>query len=138
MKEDITNIIDSYLSRKENGMDFSEIRKELNARNLDADKIKFIIREIDNQTLFKEQNKTLKVNSKAIKVIGLVLMFGGVFVTLVTFLGVIDLGGSYIIAYGPIVSGFLLYLQAGNLATGNGKIKNRKKQLKPMGESSIK
>ncbi|MFT5749744.1 MAG: hypothetical protein ACI93S_001007 [Ancylomarina sp.] len=138
MKEDISNIIDYYLGRKQNGMDFSEIRKELNARNLDADKIKLIIREIDNQILFKEKDKIFKVNSKGTKIISLVLMFGGGFVTLVTFFGVLDLGGSYIIAYGPIVSGFLLYLNASDVAKGNGMIKNRKNKLKPMGESLIK
>jgi len=138
MKADISIIIDYYVEQKQKGLDLSEIRKELKARNLDADKIKFIMREIDNRILFKEQDKGFKVNTNGTKIIGLVLMFGGIFVTVVTFFGVVDLGGSYLIAYGPIISGFLLYLQSGYLAKGNGKIKNRKMKLKTMGESSIK
>jgi hypothetical protein len=138
MKADVSNIIDYYVEQKQKGLDFSEIRKELKARNLDADKIKFIIREIDNQILFKEQDKGFKINANGARIFGLVLMFGGILVTVVTFFGVVDLGGSYLIAYGPIISGFLLYLQSGQLAKGNGKIKNRKKKLKSMGESSIK
>ena len=138
MKEDVSNIIDYYLGRKQKGMDFSEIRKELNSRNLDADKIKLIIREIDNQILFKEKEQILKGNLKVTKIIGFVLMFGGGFVTLATFFGVIDLGGSYIIAYGPIISGFFLYMNSEYITKGNGKIKNRKKKMKPMVENLIK
>tara|TARA_R110001583_G_scaffold47395_5_gene148451 strand:+ start:17461 stop:17877 length:417 start_codon:yes stop_codon:yes gene_type:complete len=137
MTEDISSIIDYYVVQKQKGLDFSEIRKELKAKNLEADKIKLIIREVDNRILFKAQNESFKVNSNGTKIIGLVLMFGGIFITVVTFFGIVDLGGSYLIAYGPIISGFLLYLQADGLAKGNGRIKNRKKKLKTMRESSI-
>lgn len=112
MTDETSDIIDHYIEQKKKGMDFSEIRKELKEKNLDSDKIKFIIREVDNQMLFEAQDKSFKVSFNETKIIGLVLMFGGGFITVFTFFGVIDLGGTYLIAYGPIIGGYLLYLQS--------------------------
>lgn len=113
MTEDLSKIIDYYVEKKKDGLDFSEIRKELQARNLDSDKIKFIMNEIDKQVLLAAQGKSIKISLNETKIIGLILMFGGGFITITTFFGFIDLGGSYLVAYGPVIGGYLLYLQSG-------------------------
>lgn len=54
--------------------------------NLDSDKIKLIMREIDNQILFEVQDRSFKMNINGTKIVGLVLMFGGGFITVFTYL----------------------------------------------------
>lgn len=108
-----TNVdIQHYADKKKNGTDYSVIRKELENKGYTKEQISEIIREAD-KILFEGDSKTsVKGKFKQAKIIGYILMFGGGFVTLATYFNWIDLKGVYILAWGPLLSGYFLILIA--------------------------
>jgi len=105
-------IIDEYVEKRKNGLDFSEIRKELKNLNLTSEEIRIIVREIDNQVINDELYKSKNTLVNEMKYIGLFLMLGGGFVTVASYFGLIDTNGYYVISYGPIIGGYLIYLKS--------------------------
>ena len=126
MEDNIKNLIDYYTDKKRQGLDFSEIRKELTLKNHDPETIKTIIKGIDNQILNEELNRSKKIRSNEIKIIGLILFIGGTIVTFATFLGIINMRGYFILAYGPILAGFLMIVASRNMKSGSRKISKKK------------
>lgn len=104
------SIVEHYLKKKKEGLGFSEIRKELTEKNLDADTISEIIKEIDNKLLKHETGKAFKLRSTELKGVGLFVMIGGGLVTFATYFNLIDLKGYYIAAWGPLIGGYLMIL----------------------------
>lgn len=105
-------LIRSYLEQKKSGKDYSEIRKELFQKGYSKEEVSFLIREIDSLLLSSMviQKETKDVNFGMIA--GYVLLFGGGIITVATYFRIIDLNGYYIIAYGPILSGYFIILRA--------------------------
>lgn len=127
MEDNINNLIDYYTKKKREGLDFSEIRKELILKNYDPDTIKIIINGIDNQILNEELNKVNKSRFNELKVSGLILMIGGGVITLGTYFGIINIGGYYIIAYGPIIAGYFMILASRRIKSGKNRITGKKR-----------
>ncbi len=88
-------------------MDFSQMRKELESKNIDADEINIVVRQVDKQVLRHQEVQTAHTLGKNIFYGGLVLALAGVVITVATLSGVFQLGNTYtiVVAYGPIGAG---------------------------------
>ena len=104
-------LVDYYFDKKKSGMDFSEIRKELKAKDLDEAQIKNIIKEIDIKAL--EHAKTAgKMKPKDLRLIGYALMLIGGGLTFAVYFKMLDLGKYLFVAYGPVIIGYILVVMA--------------------------
>ncbi len=110
MKTDIDELIKYYLAEKRNGKEFTEIRKELEEKKVEEKIIKLIIRSIDNNILKEETSKVANLKAREVIVIGIVLTLIGIFITMGTYSGVIQMGDSFLFAYGPVFGGIAILL----------------------------
>lgn len=98
--------IDYYLEKsKDPGFQIDQIRKELESNNVPDDEIKIIVKLVDaniqNRVLIKSSNG----RSKEILIAGIVLTLVGAFITIGSFTGLINMGNSFFIVYGPFFGG---------------------------------
>ena len=97
------------LAEKKKGREYDAIRRDLRARGCEEDEIKTIIREADDLFLDslrgKDDKPLFKINYK---LYGYGLIFLGSGFTFLTYTGIINLGDSFVILYGPVVSGIAL------------------------------
>ena len=102
-------VVAFYLKKlEEKNFDISQVRRDLEKENYDENEIKVIVKLVDNEIqrkLFESAN-----NSKLTDLIklGVVLTLIGSAITIGTFLGLVSMGDSFLIAYGPIVAGVSL------------------------------
>lgn len=127
MQYSLNSVIEEYTLKKKKGMEFSKIRKELLEKNIDEDDVSYIIRCIDDNILNEELAGSGRRRMNEMKLIGFFLLTGGLCITLLTYTGIIDLKGHFILMYGPVIGGFLLIRASGNV----------KKQNKPAGKRHI-
>ncbi len=113
----INQLIQHFLEEKKNGMDFSEIRKTLEQNGIEEDKIKIIIRDIDNKILREEQIKSNNQKARELIYIGLFFTIAGLFLTIGSYTGFIDLGNVFVLAWGPVLGGL------GTMFAGYGKLR---------------
>lgn len=112
LTDNFNQLVEECVEMNKSGKGFTEIRKVLEARKLDSDYITDVIRETDNRILRGEKSNSLKLRSRELRIIGLVIMIGGGAITSLTYLGLIDLNGYYVLAWGPIIGGYLMILAA--------------------------
>jgi len=91
-------------------MGFSEIRKALESKNIEEAQIKAIIRTIDNKVLGEATEKSKNLKAKEIIYLGLFITVVGIFITIATYTGMINMGDSFLLAYGPILGGIAILL----------------------------
>jgi hypothetical protein len=108
MNYDVDKLIGKYLNEKRNGKDFTDIRKELEELSVEESKIRFIIRSIDNVILKEETNKVANIKAREVITIGGILSAVGLFITIGTYSGLIYMGNSFLIAYGPLFTGIAI------------------------------
>lgn len=106
MPKNLFEIEKKYLEKRHQGMEFSEMRKEMLNEGLDPEAVSIVIRSIDNKILNGEKFKVRQSNKSELFYVGLILLGFGVFFTAGTFMGWLGSGGGYILAYGPILGGF--------------------------------
>ena len=94
-----------YFVKKKDGMSFSHIRKDLEDKGLSNEQISVIIRSIDHKIITDEVSKSNKSIGKQMIFMGLVLTSLGLFITIATYSGFIDMGDQYLLSYGPIFGG---------------------------------
>ncbi len=102
---DLFELEKEYLPQRRAGKDFSEIRKELKYRGLDAIGIRILFDSIERQLITDKLENQAKQKNLALQYGGLVFMVLGGIVSLLSFLGVIGIQGTYVIAYGPFFGG---------------------------------
>lgn len=107
----IKELVDYYFEKKKSGMDFSEIKKELKAKDLDEAQIKNIITEIDARVLENVQTSG-KMKPKDLRLIGYALMLIGGGLTFAVYFKMIVLGKFLFAAYGPVIIGYILVVMA--------------------------
>ena len=112
MEKDFKSLVDFYHQKKIEGMDFSQIRRELADKNMEEEMIKNIVREIDNRILNGDTKKAGKLKPRELRLIGWTLMIIGGLITLGTYFHWIDVKGYYIVSYGPVIVGYLLIIAA--------------------------
>jgi hypothetical protein len=103
--------INYYLDKSyEENFDLSQLRKELENSNFNPDDIKEIIRLIDND-LQKRAVINSNINrAKEMIYIGVFLVFVGLGITLSTYIGLVKMGDSFLVVYGPFIGGISLIL----------------------------
>ncbi len=111
---DFKELVDLYHQKKIEGMDFSQIRKELAEKNIEKDMIKDIVRAIDDRMLSGEVKTKKKgmFKTRELRLIGWTLMIIGGVVTLGTYLHWFDMKGYYFVSYGPVIAGYLIIIAA--------------------------
>lgn len=106
----LDELVDYFLNEKRKGMGFSEIRKILESKNIEDEKIKVIIRTIDSQIIREETIKSQNQKARELIYIGAVVTLTGLIITAGTYLGLINTGNSFLLAYGPILAGIGMLL----------------------------
>lgn len=112
MTQDFKDLVDFYHAKKIEGMDFSQIRKEMKDKGIDENIIKNVVREIDNKILSGEVKKSGKLKARELRLIGWTLMILGGIATLGTYFQWFDIKGYHIVAYGPVIAGYLMIVAA--------------------------
>jgi hypothetical protein len=112
MEKDFKKLVDYYHTQKINGKDFSLIRKEMKDKGIDENTIKSVVREIDNKILSGEVKKPGKLKAREMRLIGWVLMIIGGVATLGSYFHWFDIKGYHILAYGPVIAGYLMIVAA--------------------------
>lgn len=131
-------IVNYYLERiGRDEIEFDQIRKELESKNLDDKSITDIIRKVDEQLLHQVSNQHRLANLKRLAIFGAALMLFGFIFTISSFLGLFQTDRHQIIvfAYGPLFSGLFILLaamrrknQKGNFFLANKSFFNRGKR----------
>jgi hypothetical protein len=100
--------IDTLFEKVDSGeLEFSKLRKTLEAQNIEKSEIDIIVPFIDRKIIRATQIKAEREKGKNLFYGGLILAGVGLIVTIGTLTGLIDLKGVGIIAYGPIAGGLI-------------------------------
>lgn len=104
-------LVDHYLreSAKPN-FEIDQIRKELEPNNVPEEDIQAIIRLVDNHMQRRELSKSTINKSKEYIGVGALLTIIGLCITIGTYTGAISMGNSFLLMYGPIITGGSLML----------------------------
>jgi len=105
-----SGMVDYYLEKSKNPeFQIDQIRKELEENNVPEEEIRVIVRLVDNdiqkRALVGESNS----KSSEIMIAGIILTIVGSGITLGTYTGLIDMGNSFLIVYGPFFAGLSMY-----------------------------
>lgn len=110
--------IDHYFELIDSGqMEFSTLRKTLEADSIPMDEINIVVRQIDNQLIRSAQKRTDHSVGRNLFLGGLILSALGLILTISTYLGLINTGNVYVLAYGPFLGGLVIAM------TGKSKMK---------------
>lgn len=118
--KNIEELIEYFLIEKRKGKAFSEIRGELVEMNINEQDVKTILSLIDEYILNEEMLKSKRQKAKELIYIGAFIFLVGFIFTVSTYVGLINMGDSFILAYGPILAG------VGITYTGVRKLKQHK------------
>lgn len=102
-------LVDHYL-RKINEGDFEiiQVRQELEANRVPEDEIRKIVWLVDNELQRQLLTRTANAKSNEIIWYGLALAALGAIVTIATYTGLINMGNSFLLLYGPFLAGISL------------------------------
>lgn len=104
-------IIDHYILEAQNpGFEIDTIIRELSEKNVDHEEIQIIVRVVDNEIQRNVLIKTANDKSKELILVGLVLAVIGGGITIGTYTGLINLGNTFLLAYGPFFAGVSIML----------------------------
>lgn len=112
MAQDFKELVEFYHAKKIEGMDFSQIRKEMSEKGIEESSIKNVVREIDNKILSGDIKKAKNIKAKELRLIGWLLMIIGGGITLASYFQWLNIKGYYIVSYGPVIAGYLMILAA--------------------------
>lgn len=103
---DRARLIDFFL-QKLNDKDFqiSEIRLEMEKYNLPEEEIRTVVRIIDNEIQRRDLLRLENSKARNLTWVGVVLTGIGAFVTIATYVGLIDMGDQFLLTYGPFLGG---------------------------------
>ncbi len=103
---DRAKIVDYYIQKIENkDFEIYQVREELTKNNFEEEEIKIIVRLVDNEVQRRLRVKSGDSRSNELILIGSILTAFGAGITLATYTGIIDMGNSFLITYGPFLGG---------------------------------
>ncbi|MCB9263005.1 MAG: hypothetical protein H6607_11580 [Flavobacteriales bacterium] len=116
--ENIEELVQHYLEKRENGMEITQMRKELESHNLDSATTSLIIRRVDNIILGELRRRPTRNELKMHRrsnglfdmISGAVMLFGSIFLMLYMYYH----NSSYIVAYGLMGAGLALIIKGWN------------------------
>jgi len=118
MKYNRAKTIDFFVNEINSGkMEFSDVRKNLEQKNIDDKEIVVVVRQVDKEVQRLAALKASQSIGRNLFYGGLLLCFIGIILTVGTYLSIIDIGPYFIIATGPIFGGLILAM------TGKSKMK---------------
>lgn len=103
---DRAKIVNYYLQKiKDKDFEILDVRRDLERNSFDEEEIKIIVRLVDSE--LQRKLLTAEDNKKAIDLVlvGGVITLVGLIITVGTYTGVINMGGSFLIVYGPFFGG---------------------------------
>jgi len=104
-------LVDYYIEKsKEPDFRISQVRKELEARNIPDEEIKAIVRLVDHSMQMDALTKSSNKRANEFIIAGAILTLVGAGVTIGTYTGLIDMGNSFLIVYGPFFGGLSILL----------------------------
>jgi len=104
-------LVDHYIRASEKpGFEIDQIRKELKSKGVLEEDISSIVRLVDSHMQRQELSKSSRNKSKELIAIGGLITAVGLIVTVRTYSGIIKMGNSFILMYGPIIGGISLML----------------------------
>lgn len=107
LKEEIINY---YFQRfDEKDFEISQVRRDLEKRNVEPEEIKSIVRIVDNELQRYIAFKSRKSKGNELAWVGLVLMTIGIGITFLTYSGIIDMGNQFLLSYGPFLGGLSMF-----------------------------
>jgi len=124
MGNNLDGLIQEYYQKKKSGWGFFEIRKELEGKNYPPETISAIIKSIDNAIIQEEIYNLNRSRKNEIKNVGIVLIVVGLGITLLTFLNVIRMNGRFVLAFGPLVGGFMMVSVSKRFTDSKNKFKS--------------
>lgn len=130
--DEYEKIVNYYIEKIDRGeIEFDQIRKELEEKNLDSASISIIIRKIDDELIHHTTHQYRLATLKNLAVFGGVLTALGLVTIIISFLGLLNTRSQEIIvfAYGPFFSGILILLAAIRKKNQKGKIFSKEKSL---------
>lgn len=125
-----TELEQHYLQQKQAEMSFSEIRKEMVTQAIPEETISAIIRHIDRQNIDKVVGESAHKGRKELRQIGILLMTGGLVITILTFTGIIFLHGHAILAFGPVISGLFMVVSTSKSRKPETKMRKQKHYIR--------
>ncbi|MDH5381532.1 MAG: hypothetical protein OEW75_11800 [Cyclobacteriaceae bacterium] len=103
----VAQLVDLFSSKMKNeSLEFSEIRKQMEAFEIENDKISTIIRLIDSQIHRDLELVQHNRKAKSIMFMGLAIALVGITITIISYFGS---GRSYVIMYGAIAVGISMF-----------------------------
>lgn len=103
---DRAKIVDFYIAKlDEPNFEISSIRPELEKNDFEEEEIRTIVKLVDNEAQRRLFTKASNSKSKELIWVGAFLTIFGAIITIGSYTGLIDMGNSYLIAYGPFFGG---------------------------------
>ncbi|MCU0382828.1 MAG: hypothetical protein MUF68_02065 [Cyclobacteriaceae bacterium] len=108
---DRAKIVDFYLAKiGQKDFDILQVRKELEKNNIDEEEIKVIVKLVDNEMQRRLIHQENDADNNHVIWVGGILTAIGLFITVGTYIGFIDMGNSFVFAYGPLFTGAAILL----------------------------
>jgi hypothetical protein len=108
-------LLEHYQNERRNGMEYSQIRRELKARQLKEEEMRYIMRSVENQDLLDEEEKQVRRKLWSTVYIGTFLVLLSLALSL----------GNYL----SFVPGKFYVLYFASLSVGSGLMLTSRKQL---------
>lgn len=108
--------IDQYKDAVLSGeLELTQLRVKLEQDSVAEDEVSIIVRYMSDQLLREEERKATKAKGKNLMQGGYLLAFAGLFLTIASYSGWIDMGKYYVVAYGPFLVGMLIVFRGRNM-----------------------
>lgn len=102
-------LVDHYIDKLSRpGFEFHQIRQELEANNIDDEEIRIIVMLVDNEIQRRLIKSEVNKNFSALIYVGGIIAALGAFITIGSFMGILNTGNHFIIAYGPLLGGLAI------------------------------
>jgi hypothetical protein len=109
--KDRAKIVDFYLQKlSDKNFEISDVRKDLEKNSFDEAEIRIIVRLVDNELQRRLFIDSHNRKSFDLVYIGAILTFLGAGFTIATYTGLINMGDSFLIAYGPFLGGLSILM----------------------------
>ncbi len=105
---DLQSTIKEYLEKKREGMDYTQIRKDLSEKQIEDSDIKKIVQEIDDRILAEEFEKSGKSASEKMQIGGWFFTAVGIIFTLGRYTNITFFHENYLLSYGSLIVGLTL------------------------------
>lgn len=109
--------------------EIAQVRADLERNNFDEEEIRVIVRLVDNELQRRVLNSARSSGAVEWVWVGAILTALAAGITIATYVGIIDMGDSFMLAYGPFLGG-LAILVIGLAGKGSGNVLTIKKRTR--------